>query len=53
MKEEVVLMLSELRLQIDDTISRVKKESALDGKEIMSTLEGCGLIEICNYLIYP
>lgn len=53
MNKEVVLMLSELRSQIDDTISRVKKESALDGKEIMSTLEGCGLIEICNYLIYP
>lgn len=53
MKEEVVLMLSELRSQIDDTISRLKKESALDGKEIMSTLEDCGLIKVCDYLIYP
>lgn len=32
MKEEVVLMLSELRSQIDDTISRVEKE--FDGKYI-------------------
>lgn len=38
MNKEVVLMLSELRLQIDDTIRRVGKESASDEKEIMSTL---------------
>lgn len=33
MKEEVVLMLSELRSQIDDTISRVEKESVAGDKE--------------------
>lgn len=32
MKEEVVLILSELRSQIDDTISRVEKESAAESK---------------------
>lgn len=39
MNKEVVLMLSELRSEIDDTIRRVNKESAADGEEIMSTLE--------------
>jgi hypothetical protein len=39
MNKEVVLMLSELRSQIDDTIRRVEKESAAEDKEIMSTLD--------------
>lgn len=34
MKKEVILMLSELRSQIDDTIARVEKESAANDKEI-------------------
>lgn len=34
MEEEVILMLSELRSQIDDTILRVGKESPAEGKEI-------------------
>lgn len=38
MKEEVILMLSELRSQINDTIMRVEKESAANGKEIVSML---------------
>ncbi len=53
MNKEVVLMLSELRSQIDDTIRRVEKESAADEKEIMSTLEGCDLIDVDGYLIFP
>lgn len=53
MNKEVVLMLSELRSQIDDTISRVEKESAAEGKEIMSTLKDCGLIEVGNHLLFP
>lgn len=53
MKEEVVLMLSELRSQIDDTISRLKKEIALDGKEIMSTLKDCEYILLGSCMIFP
>lgn len=52
MNKEVVLMLSELRSQIDDTISRIEKESAAEDKEIMSTLEGCDLIDVDGYLIF-
>ena len=53
MKEEVVLMLSELRSQIDDTIRRVEKESAADSKEIMSTLKCCDLIDVGDFLLPP
>lgn len=53
MKEEVVLMLSELRSQIDDTIRRVEKESAAESKEIMSTLNECEYILLGSYLIFP
>lgn len=53
MKEEVVLMLSELRLQIDDTIRRIEKESATDSKEIMSTLKDCEYILLGSCIIFP
>lgn len=53
MKEEVVLMLSELRSQIDDTISRVWKESAAENKEIMSTLDNCECILLGSCIIFP
>lgn len=53
MKEEVVLMLSELRSQIDDTIRRVEKESAAESKEIMSTLNECEYILLGSCLIFP
>ena len=39
MKEEVILMLSELRSKINDTIVRVEKESAANSKEIVSIME--------------
>ena len=52
MKEEVVLMLSELRSQIDDTINRVEKESAAEGKEIMSTLDNCEYILSGSCIIF-
>lgn len=52
MNKEVVLMLSELRSQIDDTIRRVEKESAAESKEIISTLKHFDLIEIGDYLIF-
>lgn len=53
MNKEVVLMLSELRLQIDDTIRRIEKESATDSKEIMSTLKDCKYILLGSYIIFP
>lgn len=53
MNKQVVLMLSELRSQIDDTIRRVDKESALDGKEIMNTLMRYDLIDIDDLLLFP
>lgn len=50
MKEEVILMLSELRSQIDDTITRVKKESAANDKEIASILMSCDFVNVHNLL---
>lgn len=53
MNKEVILMLSELRSQIDDTIRRVEKESAAESKEIMSTLNECEYILLGSFLIFP
>lgn len=53
MNKEVVLMLSELRSQIDDTIRRVEKESAAEDKEIMSTLDSCEYILLGSCIIFP
>lgn len=50
MKEEVILMLSELRSQINDTIMRVEKESAEDGKEIVSMLMSCEFVNVYDLL---
>lgn len=51
MKEEVILMLSELRSQINDTIMRVEKESAANGKEIVSMLMSCDFINVYDLLV--
>lgn len=51
MKEEVILMLSELRSQIDDTITRVEKESAANGKEIVSMLLSCDFVNVYDLLV--
>lgn len=53
MNKEAVLVLSELRSQIDDAIRRVEKESAADGKEIMSTLDNCEYIMLGSCIIFP
>lgn len=53
MNKEVVLMFSELRSQIDDTIRRVEKESAAEVKEIMSTLDECEYILLGSCIIFP
>lgn len=50
MKEEVVLMLSELRSQINDTIMRVEKESPAEGKEIVSMLISCDFVDVYDLL---
>lgn len=50
MKEEVILMLSELRSQINDTIARVEKESAAEGKEIVSMLMSCDFVNVYDLL---
>lgn len=50
MKEEVILMLSELRSQINDTIMRVKKESSAEGKEIVSMLMSCDFVDVYDLL---
>lgn len=50
MKEEVILMLSELRSQINDTIMRVKKESFANGKEMMSMLMSCDFVNVYDLL---
>lgn len=51
MKEEVILLLSELRSQIDDTIMRVNKESASNGKEIVSMLMSCDFVNVYDLLV--
>lgn len=50
MKEEVILMLSELRSRISDTILRVGKESAAEGKEIVSMLMSCDFVNVYDLL---
>lgn len=50
MKEEVILMLSELRSQINDTILRVGKGSAGNGKEIVSMLMSCDFVDVYDLL---
>lgn len=50
MKEEVILMLSELRSQINDTIMRVKKESSAEGKEMVSMLMSCDFVDVHDLL---
>lgn len=51
MKEEVVLLLSELRSQINDTIMRVEKESSANGKEIVSMLISCDFVNVYDLLV--
>lgn len=50
MKEEVILMLSELRSQINGTIMRVEKESSENGKEIVSMLMSCDFVNVYDLL---
>lgn len=50
MKEEVILVLSELRSQINDTIMRVKKESPEEGKEMVSMLISCDFVDVYDLL---
>lgn len=50
MKEEVILMLSELRSQINDTIMRVEKESSANGKEMVSMLISCDFVDVYDLL---
>ena len=50
MKEEVILMLSELRSKINNTIIRVEKESAANGEEIVSTLMSCDFVNVYDLL---
>lgn len=51
MKEEVILMLSELRSKINDTITRVEKESAANGKEMVSMLMHCDFVNVYDLLV--
>lgn len=48
MKEEVILMLSELRSQINDKL-RVKKESSANDKGIVSMLMSVTLLMCTTY----
>lgn len=50
MNKEVILLLSELRSQIDDTISRIYKENALDEKESVSTLMNMPFVDVHSVL---
>lgn len=51
MKEEVILLLSELRSQIDATIMRVNKESAASGKEMVFMLMSCDFVNVYDLLV--
>lgn len=50
MKEEVILMLSELRSKITDTINRIEKENVLEQKEIVSALINAPFIGVLDHL---
>lgn len=50
MKEEVILLLSELRSQISNTIMRVEKESSANSKEIVSMLMSCDFVDVYDLL---
>lgn len=50
MKEEVILILSELRSQISDTIMRIKKESPAECKEMVSMLMSCDFVDVYDLL---
>lgn len=50
MKEEVILLLSELRSQISDTILRVEKESSANGKEMVPMLMSCDFVDVYDLL---
>lgn len=50
MNKEVVLMISELRSKIDDTIRRVEKESALELKESVSMLMNLPFVSVQDVL---
>lgn len=51
MKEEVILLLSELRSQINDTIMRVEKEGSANGKEMVSMLMSCDFVDVYDLLV--
>lgn len=51
MKEEVILVLSELRSQINDAITRVEKESSANGKEMVSMLMSCDFVNVYDLLV--
>lgn len=53
MNKKAIDSLLEAKRQIDNTITQLIRENEADGKEIMSTLEHCGLVEIDDYLIFP
>lgn len=50
MKNEVVLMLTELRSQINDTIMRIEKESMAEVEEIVSTFMSYKFVDMCDLL---
>lgn len=50
MNEEVILLLSELRSQITNTISRIEKENALERKESVSTLMNLPFVSVQDHL---
>lgn len=50
MNKEVILMLSELRSQINDTIMRVEKESSANDREMVSMLMSCEFVNVYDLL---
>ncbi len=53
MNKKAIDSLLEAKRQINNTITQLIRENEADGKEIMSTLEHCGLVEVDDYLIFP
>lgn len=50
MKKEIVLLLSELRSQISDTISRIERENVLEQKESVSMLINAHFVSVHDHL---
>lgn len=51
MNKKAIDSLLEAKRQIDNTITQLIRENEIDGKEIMSTLKCCDLVDVGDFLL--